>query len=166
MRNFLQRNKLCLLILFLIGISTEPLSAQERCDNLVEQLLEYADQLKGVPYKYGKSDPKVGFDCSGFVAHVFGHMGKQVPRSSRGYNSKVGEKVTIDDARPGDIIIFTGPRNAGGKVPGHVGIVYQTEPELKFIHATSGREKCVTITPLTASYKRRFIKIVRLSLDN
>ena len=34
--------------------------------------------------------------------------------------------------------------------------------ELSFIHATSGREMAVTITPLNAGYKRRFVKVIRV----
>ncbi|RYZ17153.1 MAG: peptidoglycan endopeptidase, partial [Chitinophagaceae bacterium] len=45
-------------------------------------LVSFARTLTGTPYVYGSTDPKVGFDCSGFITYVFNHFGIQVPRSS------------------------------------------------------------------------------------
>jgi len=43
----------------------------------------FAETLQGIPYKYGSTDPRIGFDCSGFISYVFNHFGISVPRSSR-----------------------------------------------------------------------------------
>src|SRR3954465_11481721 len=37
----------------------------------VAEVLAYAETLIGTPYKYGSADPDIGFDCSGFITHVF-----------------------------------------------------------------------------------------------
>src|SRR4051812_36204863 len=38
------------------------------------ELVKFARTLVGVPYRYASSDPKIGFDCSGFITHVFNHF--------------------------------------------------------------------------------------------
>ncbi|MFD2145779.1 C40 family peptidase [Mucilaginibacter antarcticus] len=47
-----------------------------------DQLIGFARTLTGTPYKYGSTDPKEGFDCSGFITYVFNHFSILVPRSS------------------------------------------------------------------------------------
>src|SRR5689334_10542922 len=32
-----------------------------------------------VPYVYGGSSPRTGFDCSGLAHYVYGHYGKSIP---------------------------------------------------------------------------------------
>lgn len=51
--------------------------------------------------------PVVGFDSSGLMQYVFAGVGAKLPRSS-GEMYKVGQKVTADQALPGDMI-FYGP---------------------------------------------------------
>jgi len=43
----------------------------------------YALSLKGTPYRYGKDSPKEGFDCSGFVRHVYQRQGISLPRTAK-----------------------------------------------------------------------------------
>src|SRR4051812_21526607 len=47
-----------------------------------EEVIDFAKSLIGIPYKYGSTDPKAGFDCSGFFTYVFTHFKIVVPRSS------------------------------------------------------------------------------------
>lgn len=130
-----------------------------------DTLLQFARMLIGVPYRPATSNPLEGFDCSGFVSFVFKNFNFTVPRSSREF-AGVGERVTLDEAKPGDVILFTGTeRHARGI--GHVGIVLCNENgEVKFIHSTSGKEYCVTITSMDDTYRRRFVQIVRLLKTN
>src|ERR1700712_1582669 len=46
------------------------------------ELVNYACSLAGTPYKYASTDPRQGFDCSGFVTYVFNHFHIMVPRTS------------------------------------------------------------------------------------
>jgi murein DD-endopeptidase / murein LD-carboxypeptidase len=129
-----------------------------------DKLINFAQNLIGTRYRSATSDPERGFDCSGFVSYVFKKFNFNVPRSS-GEFIDVGEKVTYDDARPGDIVIFTSPTNSHRI--GHVGIVYSNNGgEFKFIHSTSGKEHGVTITTMDDTYKMRFVQVVRLLKRN
>jgi cell wall-associated NlpC family hydrolase len=55
--------------------------------------------LIGTTYKYGSTDPAVGFDCSGFITHVFNHFDIKVPRSSRDFEFS-GTDVPLMKANP------------------------------------------------------------------
>ena len=123
-------------------------------------LIEFAQTLKGTRYKYASSDPKKGFDCSGFVMYVFNNFQINVPRSSIGFTN-IGKEVDLHCAMPGDVILFTGT-NANIRKVGHVGIITQACDSLVFIHASSGKTYSVTETKLNPHYKKRFIKVVRL----
>lgn len=123
-------------------------------------LIAFAQTLKGTPYKYACSDPKRGFDCSGFVQYVFHHFHISVPRSSIAF-TKIGKDIELKEAMPGDIILFTGTDSSIRKV-GHVGIITQSADGIAFIHASSGKAYSVTETTLNEHYTKRFIKVVRV----
>ena len=126
-----------------------------------QKLVQYAQQFYGVPYLYGSSDPDVGFDCSGFISHVYTHFGIEVPRSSVNFTD-VGTPVEVDNAIPGDLVLFTGTDPASGTV-GHIGIVTKNDDEgLEFIHSSSGKQYSVTVTPLEGYYEDRFVKVIRV----
>ncbi|MDB4920470.1 C40 family peptidase [Mucilaginibacter sp.] len=130
-----------------------------------DTLLNFAQSLIGTRYRSATSDPSRGFDCSGFVSYVFKNFNFNVPRSSCEFIN-AGEKVSLEDARPGDIILFTSPTKRSRRI-GHIGIVFSnTGDEFKFIHSTSGKEYGVTITAMDATYKRRFVQVVRLLKQN
>lgn len=130
-----------------------------------QQLVNFAQTAVGIPYKYASSDPQQGFDCSGFITYVFNHFGIAVPRTSVDFTN-VKHEVPIERAQPGDLILFTGTDSLT-KVVGHMGIVTTAFTDsLKFIHSTSGRAMGVTVSPLTAGYKKRFVKVVRVFPQN
>ena len=128
-----------------------------------KELVRFAKTLIGVPYKYASTDPTVGFDCSGFITYVFNRFSLEVPRSSVGFTS-FGKEINLVNAEEGDLILFTGT-NDSIRIVGHMGIVTQNIDTLKFIHSTSGRAYAVTITPLAAYYKKRFVKVIRVFSD-
>ena len=128
-------------------------------------LVDFAHTLIGTPYKYGSSNPQAGFDCSGFITYVFNHFDIAVPRSSRDFTN-IGENIPRVDARPGDLILFTGT-NVQDRTVGHMGIVTFNSPDtLLFIHSTSGKLNSVTVTPLNEYYQSRFVKIIRVFKEN
>src|SRR5215203_4174845 len=127
-------------------------------------LVNFAETLIGIPYRYGSTDPKIGFDCSGFITHVFNHFNISVPRSSIDFTN-VGKEIPSALAKRGDIILFTGT-DSTERFVGHMGIVVSNADTLKFIHSTSGKAYGVTISPLSNYYKGRFVKTLRVFKQN
>jgi cell wall-associated NlpC family hydrolase len=130
-----------------------------------QELVEYAETLTGIPYKYGSTNPDQGFDCSGFITYVFNHFEIAVPRSSIGFTD-VKKEVQLRDSRRGDLILFTGTDSTNRAV-GHMGIITSLPgEEIKFIHSTSGKAYSVTTTPLNPYYQGRFVKALRIFKQN
>ena len=130
-----------------------------------ESVMQFAESLIGVRYVYGSTNPKVGFDCSGFITYVFNHFQISVPRSSVDFTT-VGKTVPLEQAKRGDIILFTGTNPAERHV-GHMGLVTSHQGDsLSFIHSTSGKAMGVTITPLSKYYKSRFVRVTRIFPQN
>lgn len=129
-----------------------------------DKLIAYAKTLIGTPYKYASVNPVEGFDCSGFITHVFNHFSLQVPRSSVDFTD-FGITINPKDAESGDLILFTGTDSSATEV-GHMGIITENvNGKISFIHSTSGKAYGVTITPLNSYYQKRFVKIIRIPLN-
>jgi len=112
-------------------------------------LSAYALGLIGVEYKWGGTSPEGGLDCSGLVRYVFQQVtGVTLPRTAKEL-SRIGDKVAIDDLKPGDLVFFNTRRFAFS----HVGIYLGDN---RFIHAPSrGRE--VEVATLDKSFwQKRF----------
>lgn len=125
------------------------------------QLLSFAESLVGIPYLYGSTDPSKGFDCSGFITYVFNHFNVAVPRSSIDFTN-IQTEIPLAEARPGDLVLFTGTDSTNPAV-GHMGIIRTVNgPGIDFIHSTSGKAYGVAITPLNPYYMGRFVKVIRI----
>ena len=87
-------------------------------------LVAEANKYLGLPYVWGGSKPGTGFDCSGFVCWVLNHSGAaSVGRTNARGLYKKSTVVSRENARPGDLIFFTGARAAEiGHPVTHVGI--------------------------------------------
>ena len=81
------------------------------------RIVSYARHFLGVPYRYGGSSPRTGFDCSGFVRYVYGHFGVALPHSSWGDVVR-GHRVPRRWLRPGDLVFFSGASHVGIYVGG------------------------------------------------
>jgi murein DD-endopeptidase / murein LD-carboxypeptidase len=131
-----------------------------------DSVMQFAQTLLGTPYREASSNPLYGFDCSGFVSYVFKNFNFNVPRSSSEFYN-AGERIDITDAKPGDVILFTGTKSHHPHSIGHMGIICSNDSTgIKFIHSTSGKEYCVTITDFNDTYKRRFVQVIRLLKQN
>ncbi|WP_027793575.1 C40 family peptidase [Paraburkholderia acidipaludis] len=84
----------------------------------------------GVRYRWGGNTPDSGLDCSGFVRYVFQDtLGLSLPRRAEEM-SRVGEKVSLSNLKPGDLVFF----NTMRRTFSHVGIYIGDN---KFVHSPS-----------------------------
>jgi cell wall-associated NlpC family hydrolase len=118
-----------------------------------QPVINYALSLQGTPYRFGKASPEEGFDCSGFVMHVYGKYGVSLPRSATEMASAL-PPVTQDDLRSGDLVFF----NTNGRAFSHVGIFINDD---KFIHAPSQRTGHVLVSSLNNTYWRKHFTGIR-----
>ena len=136
-------------------------ASQEKSTESIDrtELLDYAKKYIGTRYRSGSMNPQKGFDCSGFVRFVFSHFEMTMPRSSREYKT-LGTALKPSDFKEGDILVFYGYKDKTHI--GHVGIVCEANGmNSKFIHASSGRAKSVTISRLDSEgYRKRFYKCI------
>jgi cell wall-associated NlpC family hydrolase len=125
------------------------------------QFVDYAKTFIGTSYLYGSVNPGRGLDCSGFVNCVSDHFGIKLPRSSVEFTN-IGKTIATNNAKPGDLILFTGTDSRKHAV-GHIGIITDnSNGQLHFIHSSSGKAKGVIISDLSDYYKTRLVKVIRI----
>ena len=127
-----------------IAVASIPAPPPSQYGGVVGIALQYL----GTPYVWGGSSPG-GFDCSGFVAYVYGQVGVSLPHyaaAQYGY----GTPVSIGDLQPGDLVFFDGL--------GHVGIYIGGG---QFVHAPHTGD-VVKISSLSGSYSSTFVGARRL----
>ena len=125
-------------------------SASQKSENFsieaMNDLAIYAISLAETPYRYGGNSPERGFDCSGFVHHVFQKsLGLQLPRTSVEI-SRLGEPLQEYQLRPGDLVFF----NTQQQPYSHVGIYVG---ENRFVHAPKSG-KAIAIVNMRDNYWR------------
>ncbi|KVQ69943.1 C40 family peptidase [Burkholderia territorii] len=103
----------------------------------------------GVRYRWGGNSPDSGLDCSGFVRYVFQDtLGMSLPRRAEEM-SRVGEKVSMSNLKPGDLVFF----NTMRRTFSHVGIYIGDN---KFVHSPS-TGSTVRVDDLDSGYwEKRF----------
>ncbi len=109
--------------------TTWPVSTSS-ASGAARRVVPTAEQYIGVPYRYGGTSPRTGFDCSGFVQYVYGIQGVDLPRTSR-QMAGVGIAVTPStrSMEVGDLMLF----QQGGRIS-HVAIYAGNG---RFIHSSS-----------------------------
>jgi hypothetical protein len=104
-------------------------------ENVVQQvsertsdLISTAVGLLGIPYLRGGNSAESGFDCSGFVRHIFKEtLGLVLPRSAD-QQASATQKIDKSELKPGDLVFF----NTMKRTFSHVGIYLGDN---KFIHS-------------------------------
>lgn len=89
-------------------------------DEVFAAIIKEAEKYLGYPYVWGGSSPSTSFDCSGFVSWVINHSGWDVGRLSAQGLCNICTPVSSDNAKPGDLVFFTGTYDTPGV--SHVGI--------------------------------------------
>jgi cell wall-associated NlpC family hydrolase len=139
---FFIRSGLLVVIVLFSGCASVPENKPTTAD--YSPMVSYALSLQGTPYRYGKSSPEEGFDCSGFVKHVYERQGIRLPRTVQGMAQSLAQ-VPKDDLHSGDLVFF----NTDGKPFSHVGIYINND---EFIHAPSQRTGKVLVSSLKNRY--------------
>lgn len=91
-------------------------------DERFAAMIAEAEKYLGYPYVWGGSSPSTSFDCSGFVCWVInqsdvGNVGRTTAQGIFNYTTPIAPS----EAKPGDIIFFTGTYDSRSAVS-HVGI--------------------------------------------
>ncbi|OHR40860.1 hypothetical protein HMPREF2753_04505 [Neisseria sp. HMSC071C03] len=124
--------------------SAVPVRASRSSDS-ADELIGSAMGLLGVAYRYGGTSASTGFDCSGFMQHIFRRsMGLNLPRTSA-EQAKMGVGISRGELQPGDMVFF---RTMGRGRISHVGLYIGND---RFIHAPRTGKR-IEITSLSNKY--------------
>lgn len=108
-----------------------------------------AMQQVGVPYRYGGSSPRTGFDCSGLIQFVYREgAGLRLPRTVADMAGTDAPAVDPVALQTGDLVFFDTTGLPGAD---HAGIYVG---EGRFVHAPS-RGKTVQLDRLDSGYWAR-----------
>lgn len=132
------------------------------------RMVDYAKRFLGTRYVLGATGPSA-FDCSGFVGYVYKNFGINLNRTSRD-QYRQGEKVSVNNLRPGDLLFFSCRSSGRGNV-GHVAMVVSVDKAsgtCQFIHASVKKGVTYQKFPDNGYFSRNFIgarRILGTSLD-
>ncbi len=121
------------------------------------KIVQDAKKYLGIKYRNSGSNPKTGFDCSGFTKYIFRKKGISLNSSAPG-QSKYGRWVSTKSADQGDLAFF-GYRRSNGKLSiTHTGIVISKPGSpLSFIHSSSKRGIMITELNKDPYWKKNFL---------
>ena len=133
-------------------------SARNAFGGKASELVMQAMGLLGVPYRSGGTSEEKGFDCSGFVRHMYEKsVGLVLPRRAE-EQAKVTEEISRSELKPGDLVFF----NTLKRTFSHVGIYVG---DGKFIHAPRPG-KAVRVDDMREAYwQQRFNGARRVQVD-
>lgn len=130
-------------------------------ERTADDIIALGMKYMGTPYEF---DAKLGqtdtFDCSSFTNFLFEENGFDLPRNSR-QQSKLGQRVELDQLRKGDLLFFTTPKrkdNTGVNRIGHVSIYIGDGKMLHTYRVGIG----VVVSDLDERWKGRFIQAQRI----
>jgi cell wall-associated NlpC family hydrolase len=133
-------------------------SARNTFGGKASEIVIQAMGLLGVPYIRGGTSEEKGFDCSGFVRHMYEKsVGLVLPRRAE-EQAKVTEEIKRSELKPGDLVFF----NTLKRTFSHVGIYVG---DGKFIHAPRPG-KAVRVDDMREAYwQKRFNGARRVQVD-
>ncbi|MFA5370589.1 MAG: C40 family peptidase [Sideroxydans sp.] len=130
----MRRLAILLLLAALTACSSGPAKHGRTTPDHGNDLVMYAMGLADTPYRYGGSNTASGFDCSGYVGHVYAQVLEiKLPRTSRQI-SRVGTPLHPSELHPGDLVFY----NTQGQPYSHVGLYIG---EGKFVHSPKSGDR-------------------------
>lgn len=123
--------------------------ARQSVGEKAADMLTHAMGLLGVPYRRGGASEENGFDCSGFVRHLYEKsFGRLLPHRAA-EQAQATETIDREELKPGDLVFFNTMKRAFS----HVGI-YMGDG--KFIHAPR-TGKSIRVDDMRSAYwQKRF----------
>jgi cell wall-associated NlpC family hydrolase len=130
-------------------IGTQLSAVKDKASGQAAGMVEQAMGLLGVPYRRGGNSENTGFDCSGFVRHLYEKsVGQILPRRAVD-QARATEVIDREELKPGDLVFFNTMRRAFSHVGVYVG-------DGKFIHAPRAG-KAVNVEDMRSAYwQKRF----------
>ncbi|WP_283725890.1 bifunctional lytic transglycosylase/C40 family peptidase [Clostridium perfringens] len=105
---------------FYVELVLQYISVAEFDDETVGIIMDEALKYKGWKYVFGGDNPNTSFDCSGLIQWCFKKAGINLPRTAQ-QQYDVTQHISMNEAKPGDLVFFQGTYNSGTYVT-HVGI--------------------------------------------
>jgi cell wall-associated NlpC family hydrolase len=131
-------------------IAVEPRVADAQVGGAIADV---AMGMVGTRYRYGGTDPKEGFDCSGLVHYAYGQAGYAVPRTSQEL-FRAARKIAVGDADPGDLMFFQDQTKLS-----HVGIYLG---DGLFVHAPASGANVAVASLDSPYYRQHLVAVGRL----
>ncbi len=141
------KNPIIILMVILAQQAVETANAHDTHAQLRKKIVETAQKYTGTQYRYGGTGND-GFDCSGFVRHIYRKVGINLTRTSKSQYQQ-GKKISIGNAKSGDLVFY----NIYGNGISHVGIYLGNN---QFIHAPRQGRKVSTADMTITYWKKRF----------
>ncbi|MFN2459848.1 MAG: C40 family peptidase [Candidatus Velthaea sp.] len=127
-----------------------------RSSAIASNLTRSAMRFVGTPYAFGGTSAG-GFDCSGYVQHVFAMLGVRLPRTADAQYD-AGKRIADAGMRKGDLVFF----HTYASGVSHVGIYLGDN---KFIHSSSSHG--VMVSSMHDSYwSARYLGAKRVGAVN
>jgi cell wall-associated NlpC family hydrolase len=117
-------------ILLLVGCTTTPGPSKDAKTR--DDIATYALSLLNTPYVWGGQDVETGFDCSGFISHVYRKAAGIELRGNAASMAKASRAISSTEVLTGDLVFF----NTKNRPASHVGIYVGDN---KFVHASNPR---------------------------
>lgn len=133
--------------------------AKDKASDQASGMIVQAMTLLGVPYRRGGNTESTGFDCSGFVRHLYEKsVGRLLPRRAED-QARATQVIDRDELKPGDLVFFNTMRRAFSHVGIYVG-------DGKFIHSPRAGKSVQVEDMRSAYWQKRFNGARRVPLDN
>lgn len=103
-----------------------------------------ARRAVGAPYVWGASGPG-SFDCSGLTQWAYAQAGVGLPRTSQAQRH-AGRQVPLDQARPGDLVVYRDDASHVGMYVGNGQVVHAPHPGARVRYDPVGMMPIASVT--------------------
>lgn len=132
---------------------------KDKASDQATVMVVQAMSLLGVPYRRGGNTESTGFDCSGFVRHLYEKsLGRLLPRRAE-EQARATQVIDREELKPGDLVFFNTMRRAFSHVGIYVG-------DGKFIHSPRAGKSVQVEDMRSAYWQKRFNGARRVPLDS